>query len=231
MQDAFPKFDKRRCVSEKTDDRKRLNLSKFDLFFYIKNSKREGAVKIGSVCMICLVAGVALSVFEYALQIGATQSNMGGKKALRIAAVYSGIQLLLLLGGTLAAELIRNAGSNLSLERLWRTLLVALLLFYSFLCMRTAICGKGFEERREAEPKNGVVAKYAARAGLHMLLIGMAAWYISHGSLWQIVSIWISAFLAAVGGLAYGYWYGTKWRRQISFGLFLLLTGGLFAVL
>ena len=57
--------------------------------------------------------------------------------------------------------------------------------------MRTAICGKGFEERREAEPKNGVVAKYAARAGLHMLLIGMAAWYISHGSLWQIVSIWI----------------------------------------
>ena len=218
MQDAFPKFDKRRCVSEKTDDRKRLNLSKFDLFFYIKNSKREGAVKIGSVCMICLVAGVALSVFEYAL---------------RIVAVYSGIQLLLLLGGTLAAELIRNAGSNLSLERLWRTLLVALLLFYSFLCMRMAICGKGFEERREAEPKNGVVAKYAARAGLHMLLIGMAAWYISHGSLWQIVSIWISAFLAAVGGLAYGYWYGTKWRRQISFagGLLLLLTGGLFAVL
>ncbi|MFR3321051.1 MAG: hypothetical protein ACLTSZ_07815 [Lachnospiraceae bacterium] len=66
-----------------------------------------------------------------------------------------------------------------------------------------------------------------------MLLIGMAAWYISHGSLWQIVGIWISAFLAAVGGLAYGYWYGTKWRRQISFagGLFLLLTGGLFAVL
>lgn len=49
--------------------------------------------------MICLVAGVALSVFEYVLQIGATQSNMGGKKALRIAAVYSGIQLLLLLGG------------------------------------------------------------------------------------------------------------------------------------
>ena len=94
--------------------------------------------------------------------------------------------------------------------------------------MRTAICGKGFEERREAEPKNGVVAKYAARAGLHMLLIGMAAWYISHGSLWQIVSIWISAFLAAVGGLAYGYWYGTKWRRQISFagGLLLLPTGG-----
>ena len=142
-------------------------------------------------------------------------------------------QLLLLLGGTLAAELIRNAGSDLSLERLWRTLLVALLLFYSFLCMRTAICGKGFEERREAEPKNGVVAKYAARAGLHMLLIGMAAWYISHGSLWQIVSIWIPAFLAAVGGLAYGYWYGTKWRRQISFagGLLLLLTGGLFAAL
>ena len=98
--------------------------------------------------MICLVAGVALSVFEYVLQIGATQSNMGGKKALRIAAVYSGIQLLLLLGGTLAAELIRNAGSDLSLERLWRTLLVALLLFYSFLCMRTAICGKGFEERK-----------------------------------------------------------------------------------
>ena len=107
-------------------------------------------MKIGSVCMICLVAGVALSVFEYVLQIGATQSNMGGKEALRIAAVYSGIQLLLLLGGTLAAELIRNAGSDLSLERLWRTLLVALLLFYSFLCMRTAICGKGFEERREA---------------------------------------------------------------------------------
>ena len=103
-------------------------------------------MKIGSVCMICLVAGVALSVFEYVLQIGATQSNMGGKEALRIAAVYSGIQLLLLLGGTLAAELIRNAGSDLSLERLWRTLLVALLLFYSFLCMRTAICGKGFEE-------------------------------------------------------------------------------------
>lgn len=69
-------------------------------------------MKIGSVCMICLVAGVALSVFEYVLQIGATQSNMGGKKALRIAAVYSGIQLLLLLGGTLAAELIRNAGSG-----------------------------------------------------------------------------------------------------------------------
>mgnify|MGYP002151250892 CR=1 FL=1 len=38
---------------------------------------------------------------EYVLQIGATQSNMGGKKALRIAAVYSGIQLLLLLGGAL----------------------------------------------------------------------------------------------------------------------------------
>ena len=61
-------------------------------------------MKIGSVCMICLVAGVALSVFEYVLQIGATQSNMGGKKALRIAAVYSGIQLLLLLGGTLASR-------------------------------------------------------------------------------------------------------------------------------
>ena len=111
---------------------------------------------------------------------------MGGKKALRIAAVYSGIQLLLLLGGTLTAVLIRNAGSDLPAERLWRTLLVALLLFYSFLCMRTAICGKGFEERRETEPENGVVAKYAALAGLHMLLIGMAAWYISHGSLWQI---------------------------------------------
>ena len=63
-------------------------------------------MKIESICMSCLVAGVALSVFEYVLQIGATQSNMGGKKALRIAAVYSGIQLL----------------------------------FYSFLCMRTAVC-------------------------------------------------------------------------------------------
>ena len=107
-------------------------------------------MKIGSVCMICLVAGVALSVFEYVLQIGATQSNMGGKKALRIAAVYSGIQLLLLLGGTLAAELIRNAGSDLSLERLWRTLLVALLLFYSFyVCGRRSV-GKDLknEERQ-----------------------------------------------------------------------------------
>ena len=45
-------------------------------------------MKIGSVCLICLVAGVALSVFEYVLQIGATQSNMGGKKALRIAALF-----------------------------------------------------------------------------------------------------------------------------------------------
>ena len=190
-------------------------------------------MKIGSICMSCLVAGGALSVVEYALQVGATQSNMGGKKAVRIAAVYSGIQLLLLLGGTLAAALIQNAGLDLPLERLWRTLLIALLLFYSFLHMRMAICEKGFEERREAEPKNGVVAKYAARAGLRMLLIGMAAWYISHGSLWQVVGIWIPAFLAAVGGLVYGYWYGTKWHRQISFagGLLLLLTGGLFAAL
>lgn len=190
-------------------------------------------MKIGRVCMICLGAGIALSVFEYALRIGATQSNMGGKKAVRIAAVYSGIQLLLLLGGILLAELIRSAGLDLPTERLWRTLLVALLLFYSFLCMRTAIREKGFEERREAEPKNGVVAKYAARAGIRMLLIGMAAWYISRRSLWQTVGIGLLAFLAAVGGLVYGYWYGTKWRRQISFagGLLLLLTGGLFAVI
>ena len=190
-------------------------------------------MKIESICMSCLVAGVALSVFEYALQVGATQSNMGGKKVIRIAAVYSGIQLLLLLGGTLAAALIQDAGSDLPIERLWRTLLIALLLFYSFLHMRMAICEKGFEERREAEPKNGVVAKYAARAGLRMLLIGMAAWYISHGSLWQVVGIWIPTFLAAVGGLVYGYWYGAKWHRQISFagGLLLLLTGGLFAAL
>ena len=190
-------------------------------------------MKIGRVCMICLGAGIALSVFEYALRIGATQSNMGGKKAVRIAAVYSGIQLLLLLGGILLAELIRSAGLDLPTERLWRTLLVALLLSYSFLCMRTAIRGKGFEERREAEPKNGVVAKYAARAGIRMLLIGMAAWYISRRSLWQTAGIWLLAFLAAVSGLVYGYWYGTKWRRQISFagGLLLLLTGGLFAVI
>ena len=190
-------------------------------------------MKIGRVCMICLGAGIALSVFEYALRIGATQSDMGGKKAVRIAAVYSGIQLLLLFGGVLIAELIRNAGLDLPTERLWRTLLIALLLFYSFLCMRTAIREKGFEERREAEPKNGVVAKYAARAGIRMLLIGMAAWYISRRSLWQTVSIGLLAFLVAVGGLVYGYWYGTKWRRQISFagGLLLLLTGGLFAVI
>lgn len=190
-------------------------------------------MKIGRVCMICLGAGIALSVFEYALRIGATQSDMGGKKAVRIAAVYSGIQLLLLFGGVLIAELIRNAGLDLPTERLWHTLLIALLLFYSFLCMRTAIREKGFEERREAEPKNGVVAKYAARAGIRMLLIGMAAWYISRRSLWQTVSIGLLAFLAAVGGLVYGYWYGTKWRRQISFagGLLLLLTGGLFAVI
>ena len=126
---------------------------------------------------------------------------------MRIAAVYYGIQLLLLLGGTLAAELIRNAGSDLSLERLWRTLLVALLLFYSFLCMRTAICGKGFEERREAEPKNGVVAKYAARAGLHMLLIGMACIaigiFISSLTESQLVAVLLSMVVLAVASISH----------------------------
>ena len=190
-------------------------------------------MKIESACMICLGAGIALSVFEYALRIGATQSDMRGKKVMRIAAVYSGIQLLLLLVGMFVAELIRNARLDLPTERLWRTLLVAMLLFYSFLCMRAAVREKGFEERREAEPKNGVVARYAARAGIRMMLIGMATWYISHRSLWQTAGMWLLAFLAATGGLIYGYWYGTKWRRPISFagGLLLLFTGGLLAAI
>lgn len=186
-------------------------------------------MKIERACMICLGAGIALSVFEYALRIGATQSKMGGKEVMRIAAVYSGIQLLLLLLGMLVAELVLDAGPDFLTERQWQTLLVALLLFYSFLCMRAAVREKEFEERREAEPKNGVVAKYAVRVGIRMMLFGMAAWYISHRSLWQTAGMWLLAFLAATGGLVYGYWYGTKWRRTISFagGLLLLLTGGL----
>lgn len=183
--------------------------------------------------MVCLGAGVVLSVFEYSLRIGATQIDMGGKKVVRIAAVYSGIQLLMLLSGMVIVELFRSAGLNLQTEYLWKTFLVALLLFYAFLCMRMAVRENGFEERREANPKNGTVAKYAGQAGARMLLIGMAAWCISRRNLWQTVGIWLLAFLASVGGLTYGYWYGSKWRRQISFagGLFLLLTGGLFAVM
>ena len=68
-------------------------------------------MKIGRVCMICLGAGIALSVFEYALRIGATQSDMGGKKAVRIAAVYSGIQLLLLFGADSRADPKCRTGS------------------------------------------------------------------------------------------------------------------------
>lgn len=190
-------------------------------------------MKIGNACMVCLGAGIALSVFEYSLRIGATQTDMGGKKVVRIAAVYSAIQLLMLLSGIVIVELLRSVRLNLQVKHLWKTLLVALLLFYAFLCMRMAIRENSFEERREAEPENGMVAKYAARAGIRMLLIGMAAWYISHRSLWQTAGMWLLAFLAAAGGLVYGYWYGSKWHRQISFtgGLFLLITGGLFAVM
>lgn len=189
-------------------------------------------MKIGKLCIACLGAGIVLSVFEYALRIGATQGEMNGRKAIRIAAVYSGVQLLLLLLGVLATELIRNTGMNLQTEHLVKTLLVALLLFYAFLCMWISIRENDFEERREADPDNERVARYAAQAGARMLVIGMAAWYISR-SLWQTAGMWLLAFLSAVSGLLYGYWYGAKWRRQISFagGLFLLLTGGLFAVI
>ena len=58
-------------------------------------------MRISGTGMICLGAGVAFYIFEYAQKIGATQAEMGGRKTFRITGIYSGVQLLMLIFGIL----------------------------------------------------------------------------------------------------------------------------------
>ena len=165
--------------------------------------------------MICLGAGVAFYIFEYTQKIGATQAEMGGRKIFRITGIYSGVQLLMLIFGISIVEIIRISGFEQNAAKWYHALATAVLLIYAFSCVRMAFYGKGMEER----------------AGIKTTIISMLAWYASSRNFGETITIWLLAVAAAVAGLLYGYWYGSKWSRQICFagGGFLLIFGMLMA--
>ena len=87
------------------------------------------------------------------------------------------------------------------------------------------------EEHLEQEPGTGRLISQSARAGIKTTIISMLAWYASSRNFGETIMIWLLAVAAAVAGLLYGYWYGSKWSRQICFagGGFLLIFGMLMA--
>ena len=196
-----------------------------------KNVREKGAGKISGTGMICLGAGVAFYIFEYTQKIGATQAEMGGRKIFRITGIYSGVQLLMLIFGISIVEIIRISGFEQDAAKWYHALVTAVLLIYAFSCVRMAFCGKGMEEHLEQEPGTGRLISQSARAGIKTTIISMLAWYASSRNFGETITIWLLAVAAAVAGLLYGYWYGSKWSRQICFagGGFLLIFGMLMA--
>ena len=194
---------------------------------FLTASGKRGADRISSTGMICLGAGVAFYIFEYAQKIGATQADMGGRKIFRIAGIYSAVQLLMLVIGIAIVEIIRISGYEQMAARWYRALATAVLLIYAVSCVWMAFDEKGMEERREQEPGTAKLITQSARTGIKTTIISMLAWYASNRILWKTMVIWMLAVAAAVAGLLYGYWYGSKWSRQICFagGGFLMVFG------
>lgn len=195
--------------------------------------QKKGAGKISGTGMMCLGAGVAFYIFEYAQKIGATQAEMGGRKVFRITGIYSGVQLLMLILGILIVEVVRISGFEEIAASWYHALATAVLLVYACSCVRMAFYGKGIEEHLEQEPDTGRLISQSARAGIKTTLISMLAWYASGRNTGKTLLIWLLAVAAAVAGLLYGYWYGSKWSRQICFagGGFLLLFSMLMAAM
>ena len=53
-------------------------------------------MRIQNIGIVLLAAGVALCMFEYTLEFGATQAEMGGAKVFKLAGLLSLVQAVLL---------------------------------------------------------------------------------------------------------------------------------------
>ena len=137
----------------------------------------------------------------------------------------------MLIFGILIVEIIRVSGFEQNAAKWYHALATVVLLIYAFSCVRMAFYGKGMEEHREQEPETRRLIGQSARAGIKTTIISMLAWYASNRNFGRTITIWLLAVAAAVAGLLYGYWYGSKWSRQICFagGGFLLIFGMLMA--
>ncbi|HIR27483.1 MAG TPA: hypothetical protein IAB84_05855 [Candidatus Choladousia intestinigallinarum] len=182
---------------------------------------------IQNMGMVLLAAGIALCMFEYTLEFGATQAHMGSVKIFKLAGLLSLVQAALLLLSILFSILILQTDQPFWTNKILHGIITALLLYYALTVLKGAVKGDGFEERRQGEPQLREIFRQGLRAGGKTFAAGMAAWYLGRHNLWQPLSLWAVLFAAAAGGLMYGFWYGTRWRKQICFaeGILLLLMG------
>ena len=184
-------------------------------------------MRIQNIGIVLLAAGVALCMFEYTLEFGATQAEMGGAKVFKLAGLLSLVQAVLLFLSVFLSVLILRTDQTVWTNKILHGIVAAFLVYYAMAVLRRALKGDEFEERRQGEPRTREIVRQGLQVGGKTFAAGMAAWYLGTHSLWQPFSLCILLFAAAAGGLLYGFWCGTQWRKQICFveGILLLALG------
>lgn len=163
-------------MSEKADDKKRIEYFNIRSFFYNrsswagrkagrqkitwkirdfkslsgkKNVREKGAGKISGTGMICLGGRSCFIFLNIRRRSAQHRQEMGGRKIFRITGIYSGVQLLMLIFGISIVEIIRISGFEQNAAKWYHALATAVLLIYAFSCVRMAFYGKGMEEHLE----------------------------------------------------------------------------------
>lgn len=165
------------------------------------------------VCALVLW-GLILESFRLSVAAGAIQAELSKGKMILLGGIFAAVQLVLFcLGKGLFLcfwECMGMAGNSaLGMKH-------GSVLFFLLVCVyiRLGIQEKTLEESCICPWTVEGFTKYTLKHGLIFLCVGGASAYCWHGNFVYEGVIWLSLFMAAVVGLAYGYWQGVKgWQK------------------
>lgn len=152
-------------------------------------------MRIQNIGIVLLAAGVALCMFEYTLEFGATQAEMGGAKVFKLAGLLSLVQAVLLFLSVFLSVLILRTDQTVWTNKILHGIVAAFLVYYAMAVLRRALKGDEFEERRQGEPRTREIVRQGLQVGGKTFAAGMAAWYLGTHSLWQPFSLCILLLL------------------------------------
>ena len=177
--------------------------------------------------MICglILCGLGLEAFRLSMAAGAIQANLSRRKMICLGGIFAAVQLVLFFLGTgiwLACGNFLPASEKIHiLARVSSVLFIVLGCVFLWLGIR----GKRMEESRIQPWSVDGFTKYALKHGLMFLTVGCGSTPFLGNKDQSAVGIYLFLFLAAVTGLAYGYWQGIKgWQKM------RIMTGGIWMV-
>ena len=88
-------------------------------------------MRIQNIGIVLLAAGVALCMFEYTLEFGATQAEMGGAKVFKLAGLLSLVQAVLLFLSVFLSVLILRTDQTVWTNKILHGIVAALLVYYA----------------------------------------------------------------------------------------------------